>query len=91
MDNHIYGRTGVDDIKKKLLNRMAAWTITVFATVFAVITAAFWLINFPLITGSPWTVLAVVLATTWPIYAVTASLCILFYFGYRFYLNYKKE
>ncbi|HTX91886.1 MAG TPA: hypothetical protein VMC09_11795 [Anaerolineales bacterium] len=78
------------DEKTKKLKKMATWTIAVFATVFALATAAVWLVKFPTTGGSRWTVLGAVLASSWLIYLVAAVLCVAAYFGYGFYLNRKK-
>jgi succinate dehydrogenase hydrophobic anchor subunit len=78
------------DEKKKKMRRMATWTIIVFAAVFAIFMAVFWLAYFPLTPGSPLHVLRQALANGWPIFLATAVLCFVAYFGYRFYLNRQK-
>jgi hypothetical protein len=75
---------------KKKLARMATWTIAVFATVFAVTTAAIWLVKYPTTAGSTWNVLGAVLASGWMIYLIAAVLCFVAYFGYKLYLDRKK-
>ena len=75
---------------KKKLARMATWTIAVFATVFAVATAAIWLVYYPVTAGSSWNVIGSVLAAGWLIYLVAAVACLAFYFGYKIILDRKK-
>jgi uncharacterized RDD family membrane protein YckC len=70
------------DEKKKKLNRMAIWTITIFATVFAIVLAVLWLVS----GGS----LGTALTAGWPILLLVAVICIVVYFGYRFILLRKK-
>jgi hypothetical protein len=79
----------MDDNSKKL-KRMAIWTIAVFATVFAVFMALFWLINYPVIGGSAWSVLGAALSSGWSIFLIAAVLCFLVYFSYKYYLSHKK-
>ena len=44
----------MNDNSKKL-KKMAIWTIAVFATVFAVFMALFWMLVYPVTGGSVWT------------------------------------
>ena len=74
----------------KNLKKMATWTIAVFATVFALTTAVIWLVTYPTMTGSSWSVLGAVLGSGWLIYVVAALLCVAAYFGYKLYLDRKK-
>jgi hypothetical protein len=76
--------------KQKQLKKMATWTISVFATVFAVTMAVIWLVKYPTTSGSTWNVLGAVLSTGWLIFVVAAVLCLLAYIGYKFYLDRKK-
>lgn len=78
------------DDKKKKLSRMAVWTIAIFATVFAVFMAAFWMLTYPVMGGSAANVLLAALGSGWPIFLIVAVLCLGTYFGYRMYLNKKK-
>lgn len=75
------------DYKQRKLNRMATWTITVFATVFAVVMSVMWLIKYPITAGSTFHIVMEVFASVWSIVLVTAVLCILAYFVYSFYLD----
>jgi hypothetical protein len=79
----------MDDNSKKL-KKMATWTIAVFATVFGVFMALFWLLNYPVTDGSAWNVLGAALASGWLIFVVAAVLCIAVYFGYKMYLDSQK-
>jgi hypothetical protein len=78
------------DDKVKKLKKMATWTIAVFATVFAVFMALFWLLNYPVTGGSPWNVLKAALTSGWIVFLIDAVLCIATYFGYKLYLDRKK-
>lgn len=78
------------DDKNKKLRRMAIWTIAIFATVFAVFMATFWMLTFPVTGGSAVGVLMTALGSGWPIFLIAAVLCLGTYFGYRMYLNKKK-
>ena len=78
------------DENSKKLKRMAIWTIAVFATVFAVFMALFWLVNYPVTGGSAWSVLVAALSTGWLIFLIAAVLCFLVYFSYKYYLGHKK-
>ena len=75
------------DYKQRKLNRMATWTITVFATAFAVVMSVMWLVKYPVTTGSTFHVVMSVLGSVWIIVLLTALLCILAYFVYSFYLD----
>lgn len=75
------------DYKQRKLNRMATWTITVFATAFAVVMSVMWLVKYPITVGSTFHVVMEVLASIWIIVLVTAALCILAYLVYSFYLD----
>lgn len=75
------------DYKQTKLNRMAAWTITVFATAFAVVLSVMWLVEYPITAGSTFQVLMEILRSVWVIVLVTDVLCILAYFVYSFYLD----
>lgn len=76
--------------KSKQLKKMATWTIAIFATVFAVLMALFWLLVFPVTSGSVWKVLGGVFSAGWLIFVIAAVLCMGAYFGYKFYLDHKK-
>lgn len=75
------------DYKQRKLNRMATWTITVFATAFAVVMSVMWLVKYPVTAGSTFHILMQVLGSVWTIVLVTAVLCILAYFLYSYYLD----
>jgi len=75
------------DYKQRKLNRMASWTITVFATAFAIVMSVMWLIKYPITSGSTFHVVIEVLASVWVIVLVVAVLCILAYFIYAYYLD----
>ncbi len=75
--------------KKKKLSKMAAWTVAVFATVFAVATAVLWLVYFPTTGGSSWNVLGQVFKAGWLIYVIDVVLCAGVYIGYKLYLDRK--
>jgi hypothetical protein len=79
----------MNDNSKKL-KKMATWTIAIFATIFAVFMALFWLINYPLTRGSAWKGLGAAFGSGWPIFLITAVLCLGTYFGYKIYLDRKK-
>ena len=74
----------------KQLKKMATWTIAVFATVFAVFMALFWLLAYPTTDGSPWKVMGAAIGTGWPIFLIAAVLCLVAYFGYKSYLDRRK-
>jgi hypothetical protein len=77
------------DANSKKLKTMATWTIAVFATVFAVFMSLFWLLNYEL-GVTAWKVLLAAFATGWPIFLITAVLCLVIYFSYNYYLVHKK-
>jgi hypothetical protein len=74
----------------KKLKKMATWTIALFATVFAVFMALFWLLTYPVTGGSAWNVLGAALGAGWSVFLIVAMLCLCAYFGYKLYLNRKK-
>jgi sterol desaturase/sphingolipid hydroxylase (fatty acid hydroxylase superfamily) len=78
------------DNNSKKIKMMATWSIAVFATVFAVFMALFWLIEYPLVGGSTWKVLLAALSVGWPIFLIAAVLCCGLYYGYKYYLSHKK-
>ena len=69
---------------------MATWTIAVFATIFAIFMALFWLITYPVTSGSAWNVIGEALKAGWLIFVIAAVLCLGTYFGYKLYLERKK-
>jgi hypothetical protein len=77
------------DEKQKKMKRMATWTIAIFATVFAVFMALFWLVTYPTRTGSVLQSVGAALGAGWPIFVLTAVLCVAANFGYRAYINRK--
>jgi len=74
----------------KQLKKMATWTIAIFATVFALVMALFWMLSYPMSGGSVWKALGDALAAGWPIIVIAAVLCLVAYFGYKIYLDRKK-
>lgn len=78
----------MEDNSKKL-KTMATWTVAVFSIVFAVFMSLFWLLNYEL-GVTVWNVLWAAFATGWPIFLVTAVICMVIYFGYNYYLIHKK-
>jgi len=74
----------------KQLKKMATWTIAVFATIFAVFMALFWLLKYPVTSGSLWNVIGEALKAGWLIFVIAAVLCLGAYFGYKLYLERKK-
>lgn len=78
------------DEKKKKLRKMAIWTIAIFATVFAVFMALFWMFTWPLTGGSAFQGVLAALAAGWPIFLIVAVLCLVVYFSYKLYLDRKK-
>jgi hypothetical protein len=73
--------------KKVKLRRMAAWTVTIFATVFAVFLTLFWLLVFPITSGSAFQVIQKALSYGWPIFLADAVLCVIAFYGYTIYLH----
>jgi hypothetical protein len=79
----------MNDNSKKL-KRMAVWITAIFATIFAIFMAVFFLMNYPLSKGSVWNGLGAAFGSGWPIFLITAVLCLGTYFGYKMYLDRKK-
>lgn len=75
---------------KKKLNRMASWTIAVFATILAMMMAVMWLISYPNVGNTAFQVLEYILGTIWYIVGLVAVLCIVVYSIYFLYLKNKK-
>ncbi len=78
----------MDDNKKKI-QKMAAWTVAVFATVFAVTFAFLWLPIYPQ-SSSAMSALVAVFAAAWPILLIDLVFCAGLFFGYSAYLKRKK-
>lgn len=79
----------MDDSKRKT-QRMAVWTITVFATVFSVTMTLFWLLVGPLADSLLQRLWLTILAG-WPIFLSTAGLCAAAFFVYcRFFPERKR-
>ncbi len=76
------------DEKKTKLKKMATWTITVFAAVFAITFAVLWLLNYP-ISASGIETIGHIFAAGWPILLADLVLCLLVYGGYWLHLNKK--
>ncbi|MCX7608970.1 MAG: hypothetical protein N2049_07110 [Anaerolineales bacterium] len=72
--------------KTPRLRKMATWTITVFAAVFAITAAVLWLMYYP-ISKNGWETIGNIFASGWSIFLADAILCLLIYGAYRFYLN----
>jgi hypothetical protein len=68
--------------KNKMLNLMRFWLFGTFAIVFAAVTA-----YIVLFSGGN---IGQALLAGWPIYGITAVLCVLWYFFYQWYLNRQK-
>ncbi len=77
------------DKKAWKIKRMAALTIAVFATIFAVTFATLWLINSS-ITGLGFKTIGVIFSQAWWILALDMVLCVGIYMGYRSFLNSRK-
>jgi len=77
------------DDKEKKIKRMAVWTIAIFATIFASVMAALWIVIF---TGgkSAGAALRQAFGAGWPILLVDLVLCAGVYFGYTYFINRKK-
>jgi hypothetical protein len=69
------------DDKVKRLNLMRYWLVGIFALVFAGVTAFIYL---PAL-GNIW----MAVSAGWPIWGLTGLLCLVIYFGYRWYINRK--
>ena len=67
--------------KEKLLNLMRFWLFGTFVIVFAAVTAYIGIFT----AGNAWASIR----TGFPIWGITAVLCILWYYGYKWYLNRK--
>ena len=78
------------DEKTKKLKRMAAWTLTIFATIFTVATAVLWLPIYP-VSGGALVALGHVFAAAWPILVIDVVLCAGVFYGYRSFLNRQKK
>jgi type VI protein secretion system component VasF len=78
------------DDKKKKLRKMATWTVTIFAAVFAVIMAVMWILLYRTGGGTPVQVLGQALGMIWYIILIAAVLCVGVYFGYSLYLKKQK-
>lgn len=74
--------------KKKKLSRMSAWTIAVFATIFAIVFVIMWM-PFYYAGNSALTAIGKAFAAGWSIYVIDLVLCIGVYFGYKLYLDRK--
>ncbi len=78
------------DDKKKSLRRMAIWTITIFAAIFAVVLASMWLVTYRTSGGAPLQALGAAFGSVWLVLLIVAVLCFVVYFGYSMYLKNKK-
>jgi hypothetical protein len=78
------------DDKQKKLKKMAVWTVTIFAAVFAVIMAVMWILLYTSGGGTAFQVLGQALGMVWYIILIAAVLCIAVYFGYSTYLKRQK-
>ncbi len=77
------------DETKKRIRRMAVWTIAIFATIFASVLAALWLVIYNNGTASG-AALGKAFGVGWPILLVDLILCAGLYIGYSYSLNRKK-
>ncbi len=84
---YTHDKENLMDEKKKKLRRMAAWTIAIFATIFAVTFAVLWLFSYQ---GSGLTTIGSIFRQAWLIIVVDLVLCAGAFAGYKFYLNAKK-
>ena len=77
------------DEKKKKIRKMAVWTIAIFATIFASVMAALWIVIF---NGgqSAGAALGQAFGAGWPILLLDLVLCLGIYFGYTYYINRQK-
>jgi hypothetical protein len=76
-----------DNTKK--LKRMAAWTITIFAAIFAIVLVVFWLINFQ-VSHSAFGALGQAFQASWVLLLIDLVLCAGTYIGYSSYIKNKK-
>jgi hypothetical protein len=77
----------MDDIRRRI-QRMAVWTVTVFATVFSVTMTFFWMLVWPL-SSTPLESIRLALMVGWPVFLAAAGLCATTFFLYRFFLKRK--
>ncbi len=77
------------DEKKRKIKRMAAWTIAIFATVFAVTFAVLWLVTFQTSSSAIGTIGAI-FREAWLIIVLDLVLCAGVFFGYKYDLDAKK-
>ncbi len=77
------------DEKKKKIKKMAAWTIAIFATIFAVTFAVLWLVSFQTSASALGTI-GMIFREAWLIIVLDLVLCAGVFFGYKFYLDAKK-
>lgn len=77
----------MDDTKRRI-QRMAVWTVTVFATVFSVTMALFWMLAWPL-AETPLESAWLALSFGWPVFLASAGLCAGAFFLYRFLVKRK--
>ncbi len=75
------------DEKKKKLRRMAAWTIAIFATIFAITFAVLWLFTY---SGSGFGTIRNIFREAWLIILIDLVLCAGAFVGYKLYLDAKK-
>lgn len=77
----------MDDTKRRI-QRMAVWTVTVFATVFSVTMTLLWMLFSPL-GGTPLQGIWLALSFGWPVFLASAGLCAGAFFLYRFLIHRK--
>ncbi len=77
------GSGGMSMDKEKLLNLMRFWLFGTFVIVFAAIT-----VYIGIFTGSDW---LAALKAGFPIWGITAVVCVAWYFLYQFILNRRSE
>jgi hypothetical protein len=77
------------DEKKKKIRRMAVWTIAIFATIFASVLAALWIVIY---NGgqSAGAALGQAFGAGWPILLIDLVLCAGGYFGYTTWIKRQK-
>jgi type VI protein secretion system component VasF len=77
------------DEKKFKMRRMAAWTIAVFATIFASVMTVLWTTLFK--TGTPaFAATGEAFISSWPVLLIDLVLCVAVYSGYSLFLNRQK-
>ncbi len=82
--SHLVKKEKIMDDNEKKLKLMRFWLFGTFIIVFVAIVVYAWMWA-----GFMYGYLVTVLTSTLPIWGITAVLCLLWYFGYSWYLNKK--